>query len=56
MRPLLGHADDTTPVRSSAAPSAEHRIDIALRINDNSVPLSVDPRTSLLDALREQAG
>ena len=27
-----------------------------MRINGNSVPLSVDPRTSLLDALREQAG
>ena len=57
MRPLLGHADDTTPVGPPpSAPSAEHRIDVALRINGDSVPLSVDPRTSLLDALREQAG
>jgi xanthine dehydrogenase YagT iron-sulfur-binding subunit len=31
-------------------------MDVVLRINGNSVPLSVDPRTSLLDALREQAG
>ena len=27
-----------------------------MQINDSSVSLSVDPRTSLLDALREQAG
>ena len=33
-----------------------YRIEVALRINGNSVPLSVDPRTSLLDALREHAG
>ena len=57
MRPVLGHADDTTPVGvASSAPSKENRIEVALRINGNSVPLSVDPRTSLLDALREQAG
>jgi xanthine dehydrogenase YagT iron-sulfur-binding subunit len=57
MRPVLGHADDTTPGRPpSSAPSQENRIEVALRINGNSVPLSVDPRTSLLDALREQAG
>ena len=57
LRPLLGHADDTTPARQpSSAPSQENRIEVALRINGNSVPLSVDPRTSLLDALREHAG
>jgi xanthine dehydrogenase YagT iron-sulfur-binding subunit len=57
MRPVLGHADDTTPGRvASSAPSRESRIEVALRINGNSVPLSVDPRTSLLDTLREQAG
>jgi xanthine dehydrogenase YagT iron-sulfur-binding subunit len=57
LRPMLGHADDTTPARQpSSAPSQENRIEVALRINGNSVPLSVDPRTSLLDALREHAG
>jgi xanthine dehydrogenase YagT iron-sulfur-binding subunit len=57
MRPVLGHADDTTPVTvPPSAPSQENRIEVALRVNGNSVPLSVDPRTSLLDALREQAG
>jgi xanthine dehydrogenase YagT iron-sulfur-binding subunit len=57
LHPMLGRADDTTPVGvASSAPSQENRIEVALRINGNSVPLSVDPRTSLLDALREQAG
>jgi xanthine dehydrogenase YagT iron-sulfur-binding subunit len=57
LRPTLGRAEDTTPGRAPPlAPSQENRLEIALRINGNSVPLSVDPRTSLLDALREQAG
>jgi xanthine dehydrogenase YagT iron-sulfur-binding subunit len=57
LRPQIGRADDTTPARppSSAPPQPDH-VNIALRINDNTVALSVDPRTSLLDALREQAG
>jgi xanthine dehydrogenase YagT iron-sulfur-binding subunit len=38
------------PVRT-----AEAR-DIVLQVNGKRVPLSVEPRTSLLDALREQAG
>jgi xanthine dehydrogenase YagT iron-sulfur-binding subunit len=29
---------------------------LVLHVNGNGVPLSVDPRTSLLDVLREQAG
>ena len=54
----IGRADDTTPARPSALPSAlpQSAIDIELRINDRTLPLSIDPRTSLLDALREQAG
>jgi len=57
LRPMLGRADDTTPGRAPPlAPSHENRLEVALRINGNSVPLSVEPRTSLLDALREQAG
>jgi xanthine dehydrogenase YagT iron-sulfur-binding subunit len=55
--PVLGRADDTSPARPppSAAPQVQ-RMDVTLQINGSSVPLSVDPRTSLLDALREQAG
>ena len=57
LRPLLTYADDTTPARQPpSAPPPENRIEVALRINGNSVPLSVDSRTSLLDALREHAG
>src|SRR5215472_15815416 len=49
-------ADDTTPSHAqSAAPSPVDRIDVTLRLNGATVPLSVDPRTSLLDELREQA-
>ena len=32
------------------------RIDVVLQVNGKRVPLSVEPRTSLLDALREYAG
>jgi xanthine dehydrogenase YagT iron-sulfur-binding subunit len=31
-------------------------MDIVLQINGDQLPLAVDPRTSLLDALRERAG
>jgi xanthine dehydrogenase YagT iron-sulfur-binding subunit len=57
LRTGVGLADDTTPAKppSSPPPRPEH-LDVTLQINDSSVSLSVDPRTSLLDALREQAG
>src|SRR5438105_11134958 len=38
------------PVRTS------DMVDIVLQVNGRSLPLTVEPRTSLLDALREQAG
>jgi xanthine dehydrogenase YagT iron-sulfur-binding subunit len=34
---------------------ASDRIDIVLQVNGRRLPLTVEPRTSLLDALREQA-
>ena len=40
--PVPGHAPDT--------------IDVVLQVNGKRLPLSIDPRTSLLDALREHAG
>jgi xanthine dehydrogenase YagT iron-sulfur-binding subunit len=53
----VGLADDTTPGRPPLAPPPQpERLDVTLQINDSSVSLSVDPPTSLLDALREQAG
>src|SRR5262249_31233661 len=49
-------ADDTAPAPAHAAASPPaNRIDVTLRLNGTSVPLSLDPRMSLLDALREQA-
>ncbi len=57
IRPVAGHADDTTPIGPPAsAPTSVGPMDIVLRVNGSDVPLSVDPRTSLLDALREQVG
>jgi xanthine dehydrogenase YagT iron-sulfur-binding subunit len=57
IQPTFGFADDTTPVApSSPPPEPAGRLDIVLQINGSSQPLSIDPRTSLLDALREQAG
>jgi xanthine dehydrogenase YagT iron-sulfur-binding subunit len=43
-------ADTPGPVRTPET------LDIVLQVNGRRVPLSVEPRTTLLDALREQAG
>ena len=57
LRHRVADADDTTPahMQGPASPPVD-RIDVTFRLNGDSVPLSVDPRTSLLDALREQVG
>jgi xanthine dehydrogenase YagT iron-sulfur-binding subunit len=55
VRPRHGQADDTAPVAVQAAPTG-HPQTILLQVNGQSLPLVVDPRTSLLDALREYAG
>jgi xanthine dehydrogenase YagT iron-sulfur-binding subunit len=57
--PLLARADDATPPQTPPAPGPARgpdQIDIVLQVNGKPVELSVEPRTSLLDALREQAG
>ena len=52
-----GNADDTTPSAGpSVAPDAAGPMNIVLQVNGRSLPLTIDPRTSLLDALREYAG
>ncbi len=57
MGPAVGLADDTTPAHPTASPPSQPtKLDVVLQINGNAVPLSVDARTSLLDALREHAG
>jgi xanthine dehydrogenase YagT iron-sulfur-binding subunit len=56
--PLAGRAAPATP--DPAAPPTPVRtpetLDITLQVNGRRIPLAVEPRTSLLDALREQAG
>jgi xanthine dehydrogenase YagT iron-sulfur-binding subunit len=58
--PLIARADDSPPPSTPPSPSdparSEDRSDILLHVNGQPVALSVEPRTSLLDALREQAG
>jgi xanthine dehydrogenase YagT iron-sulfur-binding subunit len=47
-------ADDTTPTQ--AAPTDVPASETVLHINGAPIPLTLEPRTTLLDALREQAG
>jgi xanthine dehydrogenase YagT iron-sulfur-binding subunit len=57
--PLAGHSDDAppSPAKDMAEPPPQSgHVDVTLQVNDAPVKLSVEPRTSLLDALREQAG
>jgi xanthine dehydrogenase YagT iron-sulfur-binding subunit len=48
-------ADDTSPPLHAPAPAASDQIVIVLRVNGAHLPLTIEPRTSLLDALREQS-
>ena len=57
--PLAGRPVDATPrsVTPVNVPFSQTRdVDVTLQVNGASMTLSVEPRTSLLDALREQAG
>lgn len=51
--PLAARAQPTPAPAASAVPAT---INVVLQVNGRSVALSLDPRTSLLDALRENAG
>jgi xanthine dehydrogenase YagT iron-sulfur-binding subunit len=44
------------PLPAAANPDVVDRIDIKLRINGSEHPLRIDPRTTLLDALRDRLG
>ncbi len=50
--PALAQTSSATPV----AATDPGRVDVVLQVNGKRVPLSLEPRTSLLDALREYAG
>jgi xanthine dehydrogenase YagT iron-sulfur-binding subunit len=57
--PLATMPDSPAQAQSAAAPlptPAIPTIDVVLQVNGRRLPLTVEPRTSLLDALREQAG
>ena len=57
LAPSPARADAASPAPSAAAAAAaSDRIDVVLQVNGAHLPLSLEPRTSLLDALREQAG
>lgn len=55
LRAQHGHADDASPQPSGHKPpdQPEH---VELQVNGQHLALMLDPRTSLLDALREHAG
>jgi xanthine dehydrogenase YagT iron-sulfur-binding subunit len=53
--PSLVRADDATPAPSRDSADSG-LIPVTLRINGRAMRMEIDPRTSLLDALREQAG
>jgi xanthine dehydrogenase YagT iron-sulfur-binding subunit len=56
-RSRSGSADDTASSAGPAATAAtSETMNLVLQVNGSSLPLTVDPRTSLLDALREYAG
>jgi xanthine dehydrogenase YagT iron-sulfur-binding subunit len=57
LRARRSEADDTTPAPAGGQPEpAAQPQNIVLQVNGRRLPLAVDPRTSLLDALREYAG
>jgi xanthine dehydrogenase YagT iron-sulfur-binding subunit len=56
---LLGNCGDPTDPEASAAPATPppvQEVDIVLDVNGTRYPLRVEPRVSLLDALRERLG
>src|SRR6202046_4111572 len=56
--PAIGRAQDKGPSRTggAAGQAPPATTQITLQVNGAPLKLSVDPRTSLLDVLREQAG
>jgi xanthine dehydrogenase YagT iron-sulfur-binding subunit len=57
LRDRHGYADNTTPSSDSAQTNQPAQMqDVVLQVNGERLSLTVDTRTSLLDALREYAG
>lgn len=49
----MGRAQPTAPTTPASAAVAEESVDVRLKINGKEVELKIDPRVTLLDALRE---
>jgi xanthine dehydrogenase YagT iron-sulfur-binding subunit len=55
--PLVGGGSASAQTAAPAAPAPDSgMIDVVLQVNGHRLPLTIEPRTSLLDALREHAG
>ncbi len=54
--PLQAGAGGASPPHDVRAAAGNRRVTVALRINQQGRVLSVDPRTTLLDAIRDHAG
>ncbi len=54
--PALAQTQPGAAPTTPAATPPVGQIDVVLQVNGKRVPLSIEPRTSLLDALREYAG
>nr|HYC53426.1 aldehyde dehydrogenase iron-sulfur subunit PaoA [Candidatus Binatia bacterium] len=53
-RPLLRESHGTTPAPAASAPAAPSTVNVLLRVNGTEHQMMIDPRTTLLDALRER--
>ena len=53
-------ADDTTPIaggaQQNAQPTQDDHVNVVLQVNGRSMPLTIEPRTSLLDAFANTPG
>ncbi len=56
LAPALGQTQPGAAPTPPAVQTDPGRVDVVLQVNGKRVPLSIEPRTSLLDALREYAG
>ncbi len=55
--PLVSHADELSPATGRPATAQQTELQaVTLQVNGQAVTLEIEPRTTLLDALREYAG
>ena len=57
IRPRHGHADETSAAMPGAPETGQsEQVSVVLQVNGTPLPMTIELRTSLLDALRERAG